>query len=360
MAHNLEILNGTASFFSARVPAWHNLGTVTPEPVTLTEALALSRADFPVNEGTVYDADSNPIEGYKSLVRGDNGVTLSIVGQGYGVIRYEKQFEFIEKALGEGRPIFETAGILGKGERMFVTAKLPARADIQNSGDIHELYLVGIGGYGDGRAARYIIVETRVVCQNTLEIAIRQAGKKGVSYRHTKNGETRMMSDSDILASSVNAFELTVEKLEELATRRLDNATVATTLASLFGITENQKLNERQKQTMYTVKDLFESNDDDAFPQFRGTAYNLLNATTEFMDHYRPVRQTSARAGQTVEIIRAETAMFGDQAEFKRKALDAILDATKYSPRRTPPMHFAHSAGAQPMTGADVLSSILN
>ena len=69
-------------------------------------------------------------------------------------------------------------------------------------------------------------------------------------------------------------------------------------------------------------------------PKICGTAYNLLNAFTEYTDHFKPVRVAEGRKGTDESALRADNALFGSGAEFKGSVLDAILESTRFCPRR--------------------------
>ncbi len=110
--------------------------------------------------------------------------------------------------------------------------------------------------------------------------------------------------------------------------------------------------NKRQK-----FLELFESNDNGAFSLIKGTAYNAYNAFTEYVDHHDTVVRTSGKTGMLEYEIRQEKAIFGTGADSKEKALDIILDATKFAPRRQLAPSYAPQASFT--SNASLLSSIL-
>lgn len=88
----------------------------------------------------------------------------------------------------------------------------------------------------------------------------------------------------------------------------------------------------RRENILADVLSLYESNDNNAFPSIRGTAYNLLNAVTEYTDHYRTARITDAREGYSVDQARAENAVVGTGERLKTQALEVILESTAGAP----------------------------
>ena len=116
------------------------------------------------------------------------------------------------------------------------------------------------------------------------------------------------------------------EKLEILAQRKVSASMVAETVSKIFGVTAEKELSAEKSRQIMTVKNLFESNDGNAFPQFRGTGYNLFNAITEFADHYRDTRSNN---GTTAEKQRAFTSIFGSGNDMKQQGIDLVLELTK-------------------------------
>jgi hypothetical protein len=127
------------------------------------------------------------------------------------------------------------------------------------------------------------------------------------------------------------------EKLQLLATRRITRKSLITVMDRLFPLPKDEKQNTtRRENILADVLKLYESNDNNVFPAIRGTGYNLLNAVTEYTDHYRTARITGAREGMSVDMARAENAVIGTGERLKTQALDVILEATNGAPVHSP------------------------
>lgn len=113
------------------------------------------------------------------------------------------------------------------------------------------------------------------------------------------------------------------QKLNMLATRKMTREAMVSTLDRLFPATKSAdgKPVETTRRTniLGDILKLYESNDGNQFPEQRGTAYNLLNAVTEYTDHYR-----SARNGE-----RAESAMFGSGDRLKTQTMEVLMETAK-------------------------------
>ena len=224
MAHNIEIVNGVASFAEngKKERAWHGLGQVFDRPMFVEEALKASHADYRVElrpimpiandmtlfEGVNMDADtleSNIIPGFKATMRMDTHKVSGIVkANSYCVVQNEDAFRFID-TLCSGKdtdrndcPVIESCGVLGGGERIFITCKFPEDIILDSKKDDRiERYLVFTTSHDGTGAVKCMCTNIRVVCNNTLSMALKNNFGM-VSIRHTKNATSKLDTlDSD-------------------------------------------------------------------------------------------------------------------------------------------------------------------
>lgn len=197
MAHELEVHNdGTAAFFSARVPAWHSLGTITDASLTAEEAIVAAQLDWKVTKTT------DPIA---APVMGDNGIdlvtmpnkfltyrahpksgeleALGVVGTDYVVVQNAEAFGFLNYLTDEFGAVFETAGSLHGGRKVFMSMKMP-KTMLIGGHDAVELYLLAWNSHDGTSGFNVVVTPQRVVCQNTLTAGIRSA-KSSWSIRHS-------------------------------------------------------------------------------------------------------------------------------------------------------------------------------
>lgn len=173
MAHNLNFNNGKASFFTVKEKAWHGLGKVVDTAPTSKEAIKLAGLDYQVVKQPIYLEDGTPIPDAFSTVRMDTNTPLGVVGGRYEVLQNTEAFEFFDAIVGEDQAIFETAGALGKGETIFITAKLPDYIRVGNGDDVIEQYLFLTNNHNGKGAIQAAFTPVRIVCNNTLNAALR-------------------------------------------------------------------------------------------------------------------------------------------------------------------------------------------
>lgn len=207
MAHNLNFneQTGKHSFFSVKEKAWHGLGQIVEGYPSSAEALKFAGLDYTVekrklftfdNENQAADGDTDikipeiEVPNYFATVRTDNENILGVVGRDYEIVQNVDAFNFFDSIVGGDGIQYETAGALGKGERIFITAKLPDYIKVGNN-DLIEQYLfltTSHDGFGSITAA---FTPVRIVCNNTLNAALRNCCNV-VKIRHTANAKERL------------------------------------------------------------------------------------------------------------------------------------------------------------------------
>lgn len=223
MAHNIEFnqLKQTYSFAEngAKERAWHRLGQVFDHPLSVEEALKACNADYYVEARPIMpivsdmdifggingmsgeDVESLIIPTHKAVLRMDTKEVLGIVGADYQVVQNEHAFRFINTLCSgnEDTPTIESCGVLGNGERIFVTCKFPEDIIINAKMDDRiERYLIITTSHDGTGAVKCVVCNTRVVCQNTLRIAFSKKGEKSgmVSFKHSKNVFNKLNLDN--------------------------------------------------------------------------------------------------------------------------------------------------------------------
>jgi phage/plasmid-like protein (TIGR03299 family) len=345
---------------------WHGLGTAVNGAMTSAEALQLSGQNWEVVKRLAYARNpiTNAVEeiGSCALYRSDNGGLLGVVGQDYEPIGNAVQFQMIDYLLeAENGSHYDTAGCLGRGERVWALARIPA-LDLNVSGDKHESYLLACTSHDMSLAFTLKLVSTRVVCQNTLSMALAGNGTLA-KIRHTKSALDRIERAKRYMLVVKDNSRTLEQKLNILAQRRMTRDSMTSVLDRLFPVSKDENgqatRQTRRENILSDVLACYESNDGNANREIRGTAYNLLNAITEYTDHLRSGRVSEDKkdAGYTPDKARWESALFGSGESLKSKALEIILEDTAGNPVHTV-QYAAEVPAAKPMGG--LLDQILN
>ena len=215
MAQNLNYNEHTEkhSFFSVKEKAWHNLGQIITDYPTSAEAIIHAGLNYTVEKRPLFTYDTENHTGdpdtdilipeievpdFYATIRNDTEQVLGVVGKDYEVVQNVNAFEFFDSIVGgKDGILYETAGALGKGERIFITAKLPDYIRVGKD-DLIEQYLfltTSHDGYGSITAA---FTPVRIVCANTLNAAMRNHSN-GIKIRHTASANERLKQAHQLL-----------------------------------------------------------------------------------------------------------------------------------------------------------------
>ncbi|MES2331348.1 MAG: DUF932 domain-containing protein [Bacteroidota bacterium] len=202
MAHNINFNENTGkhSFFSVKENAWHGLGQIVAAYPNSREALTFAGLDYEVIKEPIYTTSYNcdgqamditkRIHTHFATMRKDTGDVLGVVGKDYEIVQNVEAFNFFDAIVGGDGIQYETAGALGNGSKIFITAKLPEYIKVGKE-DLIEQYLfltTSHDGYGSITAA---FTPVRVVCQNTLNAALKNH-TNSIKIRHTANAKERL------------------------------------------------------------------------------------------------------------------------------------------------------------------------
>ena len=199
MAHNLNFNENTGqhAFFSVRQPAWHGLGTVVQDYPTSRQAIAFAGLDYEVVKAPLFAKGADPLVSFAvphqyATMRTDSNAVFGVVGKDYQIVQNTDAFAFFDAIVGGGDGIlYETAGALGDGQRIFITAKLPGYIRVGNSDDVTEKYIFLTTSHDGSGSITAAFTPVRIVCQNTLNAALRSAANV-VRIRHTAGAKERL------------------------------------------------------------------------------------------------------------------------------------------------------------------------
>ena len=282
MAHNLETM------FYVRQTPWHGLGTRVAEALSSEEALTVSGLDWSVVQQPIY-TEGQLIPNYKANVRDSDNSILGIVSDRYSVVQNVEAFEFTDNLLGEGVR-YETAGALQSGRRVWLLAKLPDRYII--NGEQIEPFLVFSNSHDGSQAITAAMTPVRVVCQNTLNLALRNA-KRAWSSKHIGNIAGKLHEAQETLELANAYMTGLAQEVDNLNRIKLTEPKVLNFISELMPLPDNateiQKKNVKQLHDDIITR-YFEAPDLKALDK---NAYRFINAVSDHATHADPIRITA-------------------------------------------------------------------
>lgn len=284
MSHEVETM------FYTREKPWHGLGEKVDEALCSIDALKIAGLNWSVIQSPILTNDHAPISGYKANIRSKDGKVLGIVSDRYKVIQNSEAFEFTDSLLGEGVK-YETAGSLMSGRKIWLLARLPEVYHI--AGDEVHPYLVFSNTHDGSGGIRIAITPVRVVCQNTLNLALNDA-KRSWSSIHVGNISAKLdEAKKTLLMANHYMYKLKVEG-EVLSRIDLPDKKVVSYMERLIPIPENPTL--LQLNNVKTLRDDFllryyEAPDLIDLPK---NGWRFINAISDFATHTKPLRRTTS------------------------------------------------------------------
>jgi phage/plasmid-like protein (TIGR03299 family) len=321
--HNLY--HNTMVFAGQR--PWHKLGVQFEEEFTSAEAIAAARLDYPVLKEQLYRLRPDlgrsivePTEAY-ATINGHTQDVLGVVGDGYEVLQNREAFDFFDILLKESGGKLQTAGAIGKGEKVWMLAKLP-EVFYPLVGDGVEQYLLGTTSHDGTMKTEVRFSSIRVVCQNTFNLAMK--GSRGViSIRHTQNMRQRLEMAAIVLTRYREHFDLVGENLSKLASVKIDDAWIDEYIERMVGNPQNVA-DGRGRTIMENKIKLVEGRLSYGMgvdlPGVAHTAWWALNSMVEFADY-----DMRAKGQSGDESRRTNSILFGTAADFKQTAFDTAM-----------------------------------
>lgn len=277
------------NMFYVRTAPWHGLGTKVMEAPASKEALEIAGLNWKVLQEPIYTGTDERVEGYKANIRDSDRKVLGVVTDRYKVIQNEEAFAFTDELLGEGVR-YETAGSLQGGRKVWLLAHMPHEYII--TGERISPYLLFSNTHDGSGAVRVALTPIRVVCQNTLNLALSTA-KRSWSMIHTGDVRQKIDEAKDTLFRAEKYMDELGKEVEALQTKKLTDKKVRDYIEILLPVEDGST--PQQVRNMKRLQDDLKVRYFDA-PDLQDTgknAYRFINAVSDFATHAEPLRKTA-------------------------------------------------------------------
>lgn len=264
---------------------WHGIGTVVDTAPTSADAIKIAKLDWKIEQVPVM-ANGQVIPNYFANIRNDMNMPLGIVKGRYKVIQNTEAFDFVDGII-ENKDVecrYETAGSLFNGRKIFLLVRLPNKELL---GDEVENYLFFTNSHDGSSALTAGITNVRVVCNNTLQMAIKGA-QRTWSCRHTDSIFDKKAQAQEALGLAVTYMDSMDEIAEELATKKINEEKF---FRKLFEKNPTNLCEKNKEQAIERMHIIFNEKDD--LQNFRGSAWGMYNAVADFVSNTTPFRNTA-------------------------------------------------------------------
>lgn len=341
MAHNINYnqRTGRYSFFSVQQKAWHGLGQIVEDYPTSEEAIKFAGLDYEVVKSPLFTKGSSLIEtedgvklgsselevsDYFANIRTDNNAVLGVVGKDYHIVQNCEAFSFFDSIVGSNKGIlYETAGALGKGERIFITAKLPDYIRVGNGDDITEKYIFLTTSHDGSGSITAAFTPVRIVCQNTLNASLRNMTNV-VRIKHTSGAKQRIETAHKVMGLANTMSNQLEGMFNEWSKIRISDDDVKQLIQ--VSLCPNKKTLELLKKgdedevsTMFknTVEDAFAyamMSETQQMETTKGTLFGAYNAVPGYFQNVRKYRDNESKLQS---IVMGGTAQLKSQKAFE-------------------------------------------
>jgi phage/plasmid-like protein (TIGR03299 family) len=325
MSHAIDRSTGRPAVFVTRQPAWHGLGAVVQEAPTSADAIRLAGLDWEVQKWPLqaYGPDVGgqahvlDVPEQFATVRTDVGAVLGVVSRRYRVFQNAEAFDFSDALVGEGLARYETAGALNGGRRVWLLARLPRELRVRGTEDVVEPYLLLANSHDGTACLRMVPTTVRVVCQNTLNLALGRAGSAEVTVRHRESLVDRVAEARQQLGLTLARVDRFQEEIDALARTPLSGPAVPRYFRSALELPALEELleapkeswprlargllaeqSERQRAAQARLLERLAENFEAPKNRLRGiegTAWAAYNAVSQYVDHQMRVGSAEAR-----------------------------------------------------------------
>lgn len=316
MAHELDFSTGRAAMAYTGSTPWHGLGTQLEKGAPIEEWAEAAGMNWNINRAFVryftdrQQTDQRILNDKVVLHRSDNGNALGVVSADYKPVQPREVLQFFEDLVASAGFHLSTAGVLRGGKRFWAMAEVANPISI--GGDQVRGNLLLATGCDGTLATTAKLTAVRVVCNNTLTAATAKDSSSYVKIKHNIQFDAAEVRDK--LAAADEEFRIYMNRLAPLAERRVTDEEVKAVLDDLLkGQTTRADMTKSKPYVM--IDDLFRGGaiGSDRHPN---TAWQLLNAVTEYVDHHARARSTDNRM---------DTAWFGRGDDLKTEAVERIM-----------------------------------
>lgn len=293
MSHEIfidENNKAAIAFTGNRNQIWHGLGqelTVgAPLEVWQKEAgMDWLVKESPVTMQTIDNEGAIATKTFpnrKVLYRGDNQNPLSIVGEKFNIVQPNEVLEFFRDLTEQHGMHLSTAGCLFGGQRFWALAETGREGEVIKGDKMlgHLLFMTSVDGTMSSTAK---FVSTRVVCNNTLTVALKEGGKNVVRKTHKSiwdNNQAKI--DLGLLDASWENF---MSDLRDLSEKKMSDEEVKKFFESAFFDPKREAANQGWgiNRKIDNLMNLYKNGDGAEFDY--GTSLGVLNAVTNFFTH---------------------------------------------------------------------------
>lgn len=275
-----------------RTATWSKVGKSVEGCKDMEQVLKASGLDYEVSKQPVYNWDSQGF--YKKIpnrfvTAREDGHTYDVVSDKFEIIQNRDAFDFVN-FMGDELS-FEKAGETANG-MVYIIGKLP---EVNILGDAFTPYVLFRNGFNGKVKITAAISPLRMVCQNQFNFAFKNA-ENTVTIRHVRNAESKLIEARETLKMCADYMSELNSLAESLATMKISKGRMEKITEMLFPLPDDTRINPFKRRTLEEARSAFlKAHEHEDNRNFRGTAWGLVNAYTDFVTHKEPAGKREDR-----------------------------------------------------------------
>ncbi|MGF6637039.1 DUF932 domain-containing protein [Paraburkholderia sp. MM6662-R1] len=303
---------------------WHGLGNQLAPNQPLEVWATAAGMDWTIEEAEVRfvagSAGLGSIHAFpeqKVLYRSDTKAPLSVVSSRYQVVQPHEILEFYRDLTEVGGFQLETAGVLKDGKKLWALARTGQGVALKGGDEVKGYILLATACDGT-LATTAQFTSIRVVCNNTLAIAL---GESDAAIKVPHRSQFNPDAVKRQLGIAISSWDAFMVRMKALSERKVKSETAEAyfrrVLTYPVSATQGNSTTATNDRAIKAVHDLYAGRGKGSdLASASGTAWGLVNAVTEFVDHQRRARSDDHRL---------DAALFGPGATIKQKAWEEAL-----------------------------------
>lgn len=310
MAHLVQ----TMAYINAT--PWHGLGNKLSPNQPIEVWLREAGMDWNIQSSSVHYREAEELHEYpdaKVLYRSDTGDALSVVSNRFQVVQPHEVLEFYRDLVDLGGFELETAGVLKGGKKLWALART-GQETLLRGGDQVNSYLLLATACDGTLATTAQFTSVRVVCNNTLAIATSDT-QGAIKVPHSTKFDAQSVKQQ--LGIGISAWHRFMDDMRKLSECRINPFDARRYLQNVMGDPTLPFHSQPNTKALKRVFELYAGQGlGSTLDSANDTAWGLVNAVTQYVDHERRARSSDNRL---------DSAWFGAGATLKQKALEHAL-----------------------------------
>ena len=289
------MLEANQNVYMDRTATWSSIGRDASECANMEEVLERSGLDYTVVKHPVFTEVGQDVTQRITIpnrfvtMRASDNHPYDVVSDKFEIVQNRDAFDFVNY-MGDELS-YEKAGETANG-MVYVIAKLP---DVNILGDIFTPHVIFRNGFSGKVKITAAICPLRIVCQNQFGFAFKDT-QNSITVRHVQNAEAKLAEAKETLRMSASYMEELTRMAEGYAAMHVSGKQVEMIVDAMFPMPDAESMNPYKRKTLESARTAFlRAHEAEDNANFRGTAWGLVNAYTDFITHAVPQGKTSTK-----------------------------------------------------------------